>query len=163
MEHAGIECTTLMCLSERSNLRASMHNALSMAFCVSVGPIEHRRRTAATESVRKHSQPTHPLTFEPTEGTRDGVELPQQLSCLHPQIAFTASQIDGTIFDKYRGHTTTFTKILIQKVILRNFFLKFGGNTKKDVSHLSSDRVKIMGQSQSLRSFQFQGSSGNIF
>ena len=76
MEHAGIECTTLMCLSERSNLRASMHNALSMAFCVSVGPIEHRRRTAATESVRKHSQPTHPLTFEPTEGTRDGVELP---------------------------------------------------------------------------------------
>ena len=51
MEHAGIERTTLMCVSERSNLRASMFNALSMAFYVCLAAIEHRRRTAATESV----------------------------------------------------------------------------------------------------------------
>ena len=47
MEHAGIERTTLMCLKERSILRASVHSTVSMGTYYSGATIEHHHRAAA--------------------------------------------------------------------------------------------------------------------
>ena len=48
---AGIERATLMSISERSTLRASMLSAFSMALWVSGAAIEHHHHDAAAESV----------------------------------------------------------------------------------------------------------------